>query len=115
MTEPCLFCRIVRRELEADVVFENEDLLAFRDIAPQAPVHVLLVPKRHIPTTNDLREEDARIAAGMLLAAPKIARDQGVDGEGYRIVMNCGESVGQSVFHVHLHLLGGRSMSWPPG
>jgi histidine triad (HIT) family protein len=115
MTAPCLFCRIARRDLDAEILFEDEDVLAFRDVNPQAPVHILLIPKRHIPTVNEIRAEDARLLSALLLAVPKLARDQGVDEEGYRLVMNCQEGAGQSVFHLHLHLLGGRRMSWQPG
>jgi histidine triad (HIT) family protein len=115
MTQSCLFCRIVAREIDADVVFEDEDVLAFRDVAPQAPVHVLIIPKKHVPTVDDLRSDDAGLVSSLLLTAPRIARDQGVDRDGYRLVLNCREGAGQSVFHVHMHLLGGRRMNWPPG
>ncbi len=115
MSADCLFCRIARREIESDVVYEDDRLLAFRDANPQAPVHVLLVPKDHVPTVNDLRTEHRDLVGGLLLAAAKIARDQDVAEDGYRLVMNCGEGAGQSVFHLHLHLLGGRRMNWPPG
>jgi histidine triad (HIT) family protein len=115
MTDSCLFCRIVAREIDAAVVFENEEVLAFRDVAPQAPVHVLVVPKRHIATVDDLRDDDAGVVSSLIMAAPRIARDQGVDRSGYRLVLNCREGAGQSVFHLHMHLLGGRRMDWPPG
>lgn len=111
----CLFCRIARGELEADTVFENDLVIAFRDISPQAPVHILIIPRRHIPTTNDLRPDHAEILSELMLAATKIAADQGLAEDGYRLVMNCQEGAGQSVFHIHLHLLGGRRMEWPPG
>lgn len=111
----CLFCRIAAKELDATLVYEDEEVVAFRDINPQAPVHVLVIPRRHIATLNDLRAEHGDLMAGILLAATKIAVDQGVDQDGYRLVMNCQEGAGQSVFHIHLHLLGGRGMSWPPG
>ena len=115
MSETCLFCKIARRELDTAVVYEDDDLLAFKDIQPQAPVHVLLIPKRHLATLNDLRPDHGELIARLVLAATKIARDQGVADEGYRLVWNCQEGAGQSVFHVHLHLLGGRRMNWPPG
>jgi histidine triad (HIT) family protein len=115
MPESCLFCRIVGREIPADLLYEDDHVLAFRDIAPQAPIHVLVVPKEHIPTANDLRETHRELLATLMLAAPKIARDQGLDEDGYRLVLNCQEGAGQSVFHLHLHILGGRPMNWPPG
>jgi histidine triad (HIT) family protein len=110
-----LFDKIIRREIPADIVFENDDILAFRDINPQAPVHVLIIPKRHIPTINDLGESDAELVGRLVLVARAIAAEEGLSDDGYRLVFNCNEHGGQSVFHIHLHLLGGRSMSWPPG
>lgn len=115
MSDSCLFCKIVRGEIPTDLVFENDHVLAFRDIAPQAPVHILIVPKQHLATVNDFRPEHRETLTQLLLAAPKIAVDQGVDEDGYRLVLNCQEGAGQSVFHVHMHLLGGRRMQWPPG
>lgn len=115
MEAGCLFCRIVNRELDADIVFENERVTAFRDVNPQAPVHVLIVPKEHVATLNDLRAEHRDLLSELMLAATRIARDQGVHDDGYRLVVNCQEGAGQSVFHLHLHLLGGRPMNWPPG
>jgi histidine triad (HIT) family protein len=111
----CLFCKIAAGEIPADIVFENEDLVAFRDIHPQAPTHVLVIPRRHIPTTNDLAPQDAELVGRLALAAARIAEDEGVADSGYRVVLNCNEGAGQSVFHVHLHLLGGRRFQWPPG
>jgi histidine triad (HIT) family protein len=111
----CLFCKIVSGEIPARIVHEDEDCVAFRDINPQAPTHVLVVPRRHIATINDLTPADAVLPGRMMLAAQKIARDEGVDKAGYRLVFNCNAGAGQSVFHVHLHLLGGRDFSWPPG
>lgn len=110
-----LFVRIIKREIPADIVFEDERVVAFRDIDPQAPVHVLVVPKRRIATVNDLSEDDAGLVGHMVLTARRIAADEGLDEDGYRLVMNCNEHGGQSVFHIHLHLLGGRPMKWPPG
>ncbi|MDX1626389.1 MAG: histidine triad nucleotide-binding protein [Wenzhouxiangellaceae bacterium] len=110
-----LFEKIVRREIPADIVFENDDLLAFRDVNPQAPVHVLVIPKRRIPTLNDLGEEDAELVGRMVLAAREIAEQEGIAEDGYRLNFNCNEQGGQSVYHIHLHLLGGRTMKWPPG
>ncbi len=111
----CLFCRIANREIPADVVYEDDDLLAFRDIDPKAPVHILIIPKRHIATVNDVRPDHADLLSGLFIAAAKLARDQDLAEDGYRLVVNCQEGAGQSVFHLHMHLLGGRRMEWPPG
>ena len=111
----CLFCRLVRRELPVDVVRETEDLLAFNDVNPQAPRHLLVIPKAHIPTVNDLKPEDAPLVGRMVLLAREIAEDHDFAEAGYRLVLNCNRHAGQSVFHIHLHLLGGRFMHWPPG
>ncbi len=111
----CLFCRMVSGEIKPNVVFEDDDVLAFRDVNPQAPTHVLIIPKTHISTANDLDEDNAGVINRLYLAARKIAHDEGVAEAGYRLVMNCNAGAGQSVFHVHLHLLGGRQMTWPPG
>ena len=111
----CLFCKMVSGEIAPDIVFENEDVLAFRDMNPQAPLHVLVIPKTHIATVNDLTPEDAVLVGKLYLAAQQIAADEGVAEPGYRMVMNCNPEAGQSVYHIHLHVLGGRSMSWPPG
>lgn len=109
------FEKIIKREIQADIVYEDDDLLAFRDINPQAPVHILVIPKRRIPTLNDLDPEDGGLVGDMVLAARKIAADEGLSEDGYRLVFNCNEHGGQSVYHIHLHLLGGRRMAWPPG
>jgi histidine triad (HIT) family protein len=111
----CLFCKIGAGEIPADVVFETDDVLAFRDINPQAPTHVLIIPKRHIASINELAEGDADIVGRLFLAAKAIARSEGFDEPGYRVVMNCNAAAGQTVFHIHLHLLGGRDLRWPPG
>ena len=110
-----LFEKIIRREIPADIVFENDDVLAFRDIDPQAPVHVLVIPKRRIATINDLEPGDAELMGRMVLAAREIAAQEGLSDNGYRLVFNCNRDGGQSVYHIHLHLLGGRRMTWPPG
>ena len=110
-----LFLKIIEREIPADIVFENDEILAFRDIQPQAPVHVLVIPKRRIATLNDLGPDDAGLVGRMVLTARQIAADEGLDEGGYRLVFNCNEHGGQSVYHIHLHLLGGRQMTWPPG
>jgi len=111
----CLFCKMINGEIKADVVYENDQVLAFRDINPQAPVHVLVIPKQHISTINDLDESDANTVGQLFLAAKSIANDLGVAEEGYRTVINCNAMAGQTVFHIHLHLLAGRAMHWPPG
>ncbi len=113
--EGCLFCRILDGDIPADIVYESDGAIAFRDINPQAPTHVLIIPRKHIATIDDLGQEDDRIVGGLYLAAQAIARQEGLTEGGYRVVMNCGEGAGQSVFHIHLHLLGGRPMHWPPG
>lgn len=110
-----LFLRIIKREIPADIVYETEDVIAFRDINPQAPVHILVIPKIHIETTDDLTDEHETIAGKLLVAAAQIARNEGLAENGYRLVMNCKEHGGQMVFHIHLHLLGGRQLRWPPG
>ncbi|MBT2972212.1 MAG: histidine triad nucleotide-binding protein [Candidatus Thiodiazotropha sp. (ex Ctena orbiculata)] len=111
----CLFCKFVNAEIEPDKVYEDDDLLAFRDINPQAPTHILIIPKRHIATLNELEPSDQALMGKLTLAAQKIANDEGIGGGGYRLVINCNSDAGQSVFHIHMHLLGGRSMGWPPG
>lgn len=110
-----LFMKIISREIPADIVFENEDVLAFRDVNPQAPLHVLIIPKTHIRTINDIQNQDAELFGKLFLAARDIALEHGIAEDGYRVVMNCNAGAGQSVFHVHLHMLGGRQFSWPPG
>ena len=113
--QDCLFCKMVSGEIQPDTVYEDDDVLAFRDINPQAPTHVLIIPKIHIATINDLQPEHAELVGKLYLAAAKIAVMEGFADDGYRVVMNCNEQAGQTVFHIHLHLLGGRNMSWPPG
>ena len=113
MSESCLFCRIVRKEIPATIVFENEHVVAFRDIHPKAPTHVLVVPRAHVATLD--AATDARMLGEMQLAAATIARAEGIVEGGYRTVVNCGADAGQTVLHVHLHLLGGRKLRWPPG
>jgi histidine triad (HIT) family protein len=111
----CLFCRIVAGEIPASPVYEDADLLAFNDINPQAPMHILIVPKRHIATLNDLVVSDDRLVGEMVRRAAAIAKEKGYDESGFRAVFNTNAAAGQSVFHVHLHLLGGRTLAWPPG
>jgi histidine triad (HIT) family protein len=109
----CLFCKMVAGEIKPDVVYETDDILAFRDIHPRAPTHVLIIPKRHIPTLDDL--DDAGLGGALLLAVQTVARQEGLENQGYRTVINCRSHGGQEVYHLHLHLLGGRQMTWPPG
>jgi histidine triad (HIT) family protein len=111
----CLFCRIVAGEIPATKVHESEQLVAFQDLNPQAPMHVLVVPRRHIATLNDLTPFDDALVGEMIRLADALARDRGYDASGYRTVFNCNADAGQTVFHIHLHVLGGRKMSWPPG
>jgi len=111
----CLFCKFVSGEIQPDVVYEDDEVLAFRDVNPQAPTHVLVIPKRHISTLNDLQADDAALIGRLYLAAQQVARDEGIAEPGYRTLINCNPEAGQSVFHIHLHLLGGRRMHWPPG
>ena len=109
----CLFCKMVAGDIKPDKVFEDENVLAFRDISPQAPVHILIVPKQHIATLNEL--DDDLLAGRLLLTAVKLAKLEGLAEDGYRTVFNCNRHGGQAVYHLHLHLLGGRQMGWPPG
>ncbi len=111
----CIFCRIAAGEIPAKIVRQDEDTVAFRDVNPQAPLHVLIVPRRHIPSINVLTSEDAAVVGKLFLAAREIARDEGVAQSGYRMVVNAGPNAGQSVDHIHLHVLGGRGLAWPPG
>jgi len=109
----CLFCKMVNGVIKPDVVFEDDTVLAFKDINPQAPVHVLIIPKVHIATLNDL--DDTLLAGQLLQTAAKLAKQEGLSDDGYRTVFNCNKKGGQEVYHLHLHLLGGRQMTWPPG
>lgn len=111
----CLFCKMVAGEIKPDIVFEDEQILAFRDISPQAPVHLLLIPKKHIASMDALTPEDTGVIAHLILTAQQIARDLNIADKGYRLVNNCNRHGGQTVYHLHFHLLGGRHMTWPPG
>ena len=111
----CIFCKMAKGEIQPDVVYDDDEILAFRDLNPQAPTHVLVIPKRHISTLNDLEAADAALTGRLMLVAKKVAEQDGIAERGYRTVMNCNAEAGQSVFHIHLHLLGGRRMGWPPG
>lgn len=115
MTADCLFCKMVSGSIKPSTVYEDSDVLAFNDINPQAPVHVLVVPKQHIATLNDLDADHIELTGKLVRTAAHIARETGIAEPGYRLVMNCNADAGQSVFHVHVHLLGGRHMRWPPG
>ncbi|HDH57852.1 MAG TPA: histidine triad nucleotide-binding protein [Bacteroidetes bacterium] len=111
----CLFCKIADGSIPSEVVHRDNDLVAFRDIRPQAPVHILIIPTRHIETVLDLKEEDNRLLGKMVMLANRLAKDEGIDEDGFRLVLNCKRHGGQEVYHIHLHLLGGRAMGWPPG
>lgn len=111
----CLFCKIISREIPAAIVYEDDAVLAFDDINPQASTHVLVVPKQHIATLNDLQPDHDAIVGTLVRAAAAIAKKRGIDAPGYRTVFNTNRDAGQTVFHIHLHLLGGRSLGWPPG
>lgn len=111
----CVFCRIVNKELPCEPLLETEEFLAFKDIQPAAPVHLLLVPKRHVGTLNDLEADDEGLLGRMILAATELAQSENIDGSGYRLVMNCNRDGGQEVFHIHLHLMGGRPLGGMAG
>ena len=110
-----IFGRIAAGEVPADIVYEDAELVAFRDLSPQAPTHILIIPRKPIPTLNDLEQADAELVGKLILAAAKVAKQVGIADDGYRVVVNCNAAGGQTVFHLHLHLLGGRPLQWPPG
>jgi len=111
----CLFCKIINGDIPADIVYQDDDVLGFRDVSPQAPTHILFIPKKHISTVNDLEANDAELIGKLYLAAKHVANDKGFAEEGYRLTMNCNAGAGQTVFHIHLHVLAGRGFTWPPG
>ncbi len=113
--EGCVFCSIVAKEIQSKIAYEDDDVVAFHDINPQAPVHVLVVPKKHIPSLNEATEEEQSLLGKLLLVAKKLAKELKISESGYRLVLNTNRGAGQSVFHIHLHLLGGRTFRWPPG
>lgn len=115
MSDDCIFCKILRGEIPSDVVHEGENVIAFRDINPQAPVHVLVIPRRHIPTIEDFGPGDHGLIGEIFDVSREVARQEGIADEGYRTVFNCRDAGCQDVYHVHLHVLGGRQMTWPPG
>jgi len=111
----CIFCKIVSGDIPGDIVYQNDHVLAFRDLSPQAPVHFLVIPKKHISTINDIQPEDEALVGQLFIAAKTVAKQEGMDESGYRCVMNCNEDGGQTVHHIHLHVMGKRQMSWPLG
>ena len=111
----CIFCKIIDKKIPATIVHENERLIAFNDIHPQAPTHILIIPKAHIPTLNDITDSDTHLLGEMIVTAKKLAHEQGLSENGYRLNFNTNKGGGQEVYHIHLHLLGGRQMTWPPG
>ncbi|MCS7191734.1 MAG: histidine triad nucleotide-binding protein [Armatimonadetes bacterium] len=113
--EGCIFCRIIAKEMQSKIAYEDEDIVAFHDINPQAPVHVLVVPRKHIPSLNEATDDDQNLLGKLMLVAQKLAKELGIAESGYRLVLNTNRGAGQSVFHIHLHLLGGRLLRWPPG
>ncbi len=113
--EDCLFCKIINGEIPSKKAYEDEDVYAFWDIAPTAPVHILVIPKKHIATLNDITGENAAVISKIYEAIPKIAKENGIAEDGYRVVSNCNQAAGQTVFHIHFHLLGGRELTWPAG
>ena len=111
----CLFCKIINREIPADIVYEDDQVLAFNDIDPKAPTHMLVIPKKHIATLNDITEEDQALVGRLPLTASRLAKDLGFAEDGLRVVMNCNEDGGQTVYHIHMHVMGGRRFTWPAG
>ncbi len=111
----CIFCKIIDKKIPARIIYEDEHALAFEDVNPQAPVHTLVIPRKHIPTLLDIKEEDNNLIGHLVKVANKIANDKGIAERGFRVVTNCNPESGQTVYHIHLHILGGRQMHWPPG
>jgi histidine triad (HIT) family protein len=111
----CIFCKIANNEIPAAIVYSSDDVIAFRDLHPKAPLHVLIIPRRHIPSVNDVGDDDAAVLGQLFIAARAVAEAEGVAKSGYRLVMNTGSHAGQTVDHIHLHILAGRPMTWPPG
>jgi len=115
MSDDCLFCKIAAGEIPTNIVYQDDQVVAFEDISPQAPHHLVIIPRQHIATVNDLEDEHEELFGKLASTAKRLAAERGIDGSGYRLVMNCNGAAGQTVFHIHLHLLGGRSLTWPPG
>ncbi len=111
----CPFCGIIKGDIKGDIVYQDSSVVAFRDINPKAPVHLLIVPRKHLSTLLDVGEQDKELIGDMMTVSTKLAKDQGISEDGFRVVVNCGAGAGQSVFHIHFHLLGGRPLTWPPG
>lgn len=111
----CIFCKVIDKTIPAKIAYEDDEVLAFHDIHPQAPVHMLVIPKKHISTINQIEPQDQLLAGKLLLTAQKLAKEQGFADAGFRVVMNCNEQGGQTVYHIHMHVLAGRHMTWPPG
>lgn len=111
----CLFCKIAERSVDSDIIFEDDQVIAFSDIFPKAPIHKLIIPRKHIATINDIEEQDTPLLGHMIKTARHIAKELDIDETGYRLVFNVNKGAGQVVFHIHLHLLGGRDLKWPPG
>ena len=111
----CIFCKIIEKKIPSEIVYENERVLAFNDVNPQAPIHILIIPKMHIPTLNDLLLEQTELVGELIYVSKNLAKLKGIDQNGYRVGFNCNADAGQTVYHIHLHLLGGRTFSWPPG
>ena len=110
-----IFNKIINKEIKADIVFENDKVIAFKDINPAAPIHLLIIPKKNIKTINDIQSNDKELIGELFLVAKKVAKDYNIDKNGYRLIFNCNDDAGQTVFHIHMHLLAGRKLSWPPG
>ncbi|MBT7192320.1 MAG: histidine triad nucleotide-binding protein [Anaerolineae bacterium] len=113
MSADCIFCKIIAKEIPGDILYEDEQVIAFRDIQPAAPIHILIVPKKHIPSINEATEEDERLLGHLHLVAKKIAQEEGIAERGYRLVINTGKEGGQIIFHIHLHLMGGKKLKTP--
>lgn len=113
--EDCIFCKIIKGDIPSEKVYEDELILAFKDINPEAPIHIVVIPKKHIKSLNELTEKDADIVAHIYIKTKELAQELGINKKGYRIVTNCGEQGGQTVNHLHFHVLGGRNLQWPPG
>ncbi|MFH1594159.1 MAG: histidine triad nucleotide-binding protein [Candidatus Omnitrophota bacterium] len=111
----CIFCKIAKGDVKADIVYTDDEIVAFRDINGKAPTHIVLVPRKHIERVADIEDEDALLAGRLVVAAKRLAREAGIEESGYRLVFNCNRDAGQEVFHLHMHLLGGRKFAWPPG
>lgn len=111
----CVFCKIINKEIPADIVYESDDILAFKDLHPKAPVHILIIPKKHCETLNDINKNNSNMISQIFEIIPIIAKEQGIDQDGYRIIANCNKNGGQEVFHIHFHLVGGKKLTWPTG